>query len=349
MIFQFICTPISSRHSSGPWEKGLANAARTLRNLLRDVDSASEPLWEGPQLDAAIFRYTEIFLPMLAAHLGSCDERVREISIAANTKRMFEYFAVRGGSMYQTVLTEESEKDEFLAPFKALPSVTSVAPIPPLDVAFCWALHRLSSMDYERDCKRLFGMKLETPNGLEYVNVQNCEDERSIIARFQWSCFARTIRRMEKRTFPRIRKRCIQERKTFLPQYLLPRYIKDDNDSTLHDFAFKDSSSWAKKRVNPIEFDVVAAAKRQKQFLFNISHSYFDEDESLKTGAYRYKRFLALIRDSLRDLFPAACLVVYNFLRKYTIYICFKNKQKDAMYNWSLLIFSFLLGSYFTQ
>jgi len=59
--------------SSDSWEDGLPKAARTLRNLLRDVDSACAPLWMGSQLDAARYRYTEIFLPMLAAHLGAAD------------------------------------------------------------------------------------------------------------------------------------------------------------------------------------------------------------------------------------------------------------------------------------
>lgn len=61
-------TPGFSNSTREPWEEGLVAAARKLRNLLRDVDSASQPLWTGPQLDAAIYRYTEIFLPMLAAH-----------------------------------------------------------------------------------------------------------------------------------------------------------------------------------------------------------------------------------------------------------------------------------------
>jgi len=69
----------SASHSSCSakelWEEGLPLSARTLRNLLREVDSASVPLWTGPQLDAAIYRYTKIFLPMLEAHLGAAKNK----------------------------------------------------------------------------------------------------------------------------------------------------------------------------------------------------------------------------------------------------------------------------------
>lgn len=51
-------------------ETALTSAARTLHKLLRDVDAASEPVWNNPALDVAIYRYTEIFLPMLAAFHG---------------------------------------------------------------------------------------------------------------------------------------------------------------------------------------------------------------------------------------------------------------------------------------
>ncbi len=50
--------------------------------------------------------------------------------------------------------------------------------------------------------------------------------------------------------------------------------------------------------VSPLRYDLKAAAARQKRFLFNVSHMYFDGDESLKRGAKRYNQFLALLKDN---------------------------------------------------
>ena len=49
---------------------------------------------------------------------------------------------------------------------------------------------------------------------------------------------------------------------------------------------------------SPLNYDLKAAAARQKQFLDNVAHEYFDGDESLKRGAKRYRKFLALMRDN---------------------------------------------------
>jgi len=299
---------MKTNHSTEPWEEGLPAAARTLRNLLRDVDSASVPLWTGPQLDAAIFRYTEIFLPMLAIHLGSGDyTRETEVKLSAikntaNEKLHNDYHKVKNGSMYKYDLADdELNREEFIAPFTALEfDCTRVAPIPPLDVAFCWALHRLSPKDYEADCMRLYGRKLETKSELEYVNVSNAGDPKSIVARLQWFCFSRAVRSLEQRKFPKWRKLCIEERKTFLPKYLWPRFTetKTEGKKKENTFPFEESTSWSKNYRNPLKYDIKAAARRQKQFLFNISRPYFDTDKALERGSYRYKRFLALMRDN---------------------------------------------------
>lgn len=212
---------------SEPWEEGLPSASRTLRYLLRGVDSASAPLWDGPQLDAAVFRYAEIFLPMLAAHLGCGRDttigettvRLAAIQKEANEKLACDYRIVKSGTMYKDGLSDDKEREAFLAAFLALgDDCSSAVPIPPLDVAFCWALHRLSPKDYEGDCMRLFGRKLETTNGLEYVNVGNAGDARSIVARLQFSCFSRAVRKREPSKFLRL----------FLPQYLWPRFTAVD-------------------------------------------------------------------------------------------------------------------------
>lgn len=296
----------TSRSPTEPWERGLPRAAETLRNLLRDADSASSPLWAGPQLEAAVYRYTEIFLPMLAAHLGAAqtNARIDRLLQCADSKYRKYYRLVNNGEMYRFRLSKREDKEKYLKPFEHLyEGIACVAPIPPLDVAFCWALHRLSTKDYENDCIRMFGMRLEAKNGLDYVNAENSGDDASIVARFQWSCFSRALIQLEKRSFRQFRKRCIPERKTFLPKYLWPRFTKGGDAPTCSRFPFNESTSWAKNWVPPIHYDIFAAAKRQKQFLFNVSAIYFETEGALKRGVHRYKRFLSLMRDNPGQFF----------------------------------------------
>ncbi len=277
------------------WKESLASAARKLHYLLRDVDSASAPLWSGRALDAAIHRYVEIFLPMLAAHAARSE--ARDLSVVANRKLDASLLEVLSGDMYLKEMNDDEQR-EYIRPFMALgkgKNVVAVPPIPPLDVAFCWALHRLSPMDYAADCRKLFGAPLPTENGLDYISVHNADEERALIARLQWYCFAHAVRQMEPFklfTF----KKCRRERKTFLPSYLWPPYEEDGNQVS---FGFTEHSRiFEKKWTSPLSYDLKAAVARQKQFLYNVSHSYFDADESLKRGATRYSQFLMLMRDN---------------------------------------------------
>jgi len=231
-------------------------------------------------------RYTEIFLPLLAAHLGSGNDndRIFELQEKANSHLALRYINAKNATVYKKHFQKKEEQDCYLAPFKALgEDVCSALPIPPLDVAFCWALHRLSPIDYEEDCTRLFGMKLETENGLDYVNAANSGDAPSAVARLQWSCFANSVRSLEKKKFGVFQKYCKKVRETFLPQYLWPRYSI--------------ANSLVGNELPPIRYNIKAASRRQKQFLYNISHSYFDQDASLEKGVIRYKKFLTLMRD----------------------------------------------------
>lgn len=70
-------------------------------------------------------------------------------------------------------------------------------------------------------------MKLDRPNGLEYVEVENIKDEKSVIARLQRACFSKAVRDMEKRGFSRFKKSCLKERNTFLPEHLRPLFREE--------------------------------------------------------------------------------------------------------------------------
>lgn len=299
---------------SEAWEVGLPSAASTLRNLLHDADAASAPLWGGPQLGAAIFRYTEVFLPMLAVHRTggeynankknkSIKARIRALHKAANKKLLRIHSEVEIREQYE----RKEEIDSYISPFLALGTdVASIAPIPPLDVAFCWALHRLSPSDYAQDCERLYGMKLDPINRLEYANLDNNGDTRMLIASLQWACFApEAVRHLgAKRIFPRFRKKKrLKERIPFLPPYLWP-LLSAEHELASEEYTYM--GYYTKTYKYPFEYDLYAAAKSEKQFLYKIPDIYFDEEEAMVMGARRYKRFLALMRDypGRRSLVP---------------------------------------------
>ena len=277
------------------WEQSLAAAARKLRTLLLDVDSASTPLWRGQALDTAIHRYVKIFLPMLAAHARL--PSMRRMTEEANKKLNTSYARVLSGYMYKHELSPD-ERESYMKPYEDLGSgkdVVAVAPIPPLDVAFCWALHRLSPLDYIADCRKLFGAPLPTENGLDYISAQSAGEERSVVARLQWCSFAQAARKLKPFGLLPF-KTCPRERKTFLPTYLWPPYEENGKQMRFH---FNEPTNvFEERRKSPLRYDLKVAAARQKQFLYNVSHEYFDSDESLQLGAKRYGQFLALMRDN---------------------------------------------------
>ncbi len=275
------------------WDAGLPDAAFKLRTLLRDVDSASAPLWSGRQLDSAIYRYVEIFLPMLAASAGV--PGVSGLVDAANKELSTLHKVVRRGELYN-IQFNSAERDQYLAPYTVLgkgADVIAVPPIPPLDVAFCWALHRLSPLDYVADCTQLFGAPLPAVNGLDYISVQNAGEERAVTARLQWFCFAKAVRSRQS-MIPFRSRACSAERTTYLPSYLWPRYTVGSKSRL---FKYTENALFRANWTSPLRYDLIAAAGRQKQFLYNVSHRYFDDEASLRYGVQRYRQFLALMRE----------------------------------------------------
>lgn len=137
---------------------------------------------------------------MLAAHLGRPEcEKVKILRGFARVKLAKACRLVKDGDMYKNELCG-AERQQYLAPFDALGfDPRNRAPIPPLEFAFVWALHHLNPRDYRADCIYLFGGTEALPGNLEYVTVRNCGEAASVVARLQWSCFARAVRKYEKK------------------------------------------------------------------------------------------------------------------------------------------------------
>lgn len=299
--------------ASKGWDEPLAAAAAQLRTLLREVDACSVPLWTGPALQVAIFRYAEIFLPMYAVHLhakGAITLRDEPLKRAerrlayAKKKLGGAHDAAEEDEIYKDMMDDGDEKKEYWAAFTALGKMSApeaACPLPPLDVAFVWALHRLSPNDYRRDCISAYGTQLpaggdgspsSSPSGLDYVNASNATEAASVVARLQWNCFARATRQLETMRLFR-RRRCRKSMKTFLPTHLWPRF---EVGGQLEAFELSGSSS---PRWTPgFKYQLEAAAARQKQFLYNVSADYFDKETSMYRGVERYKNFLTLMREN---------------------------------------------------
>eukprot|EP00171_Calliarthron_tuberculosum_P005677 IDg5677t1 len=92
------------------WTQPLHAAARQLHELLLDVDTASQPPWQGVASQLAVQRYENIFLPMLAAHLAergtvtlSPEARKRSDSLVHEArKRLYKlYYRAQADPVYQ--------------------------------------------------------------------------------------------------------------------------------------------------------------------------------------------------------------------------------------------------------
>jgi hypothetical protein len=206
----------SSLQSELPtWASELHSAAIELRKLLFHVDSTCVSLWEGPALRTAAFRYTEIFLPMYAAHLCHTNqitlsgpqharaqallETAQAVFLAKKVQSTKQFRIMFGSSiLYNNGEWTSSDSkapaelvERFTRPFRAgLDGIGRACPISPLDVAFCWLLHRLSPTAYEADCLRMFGAPLPAgdatragPQALHHAWVGNADHDECVVAR----------------------------------------------------------------------------------------------------------------------------------------------------------------------
>lgn len=293
------------------WMQPLPAAARQLHELLSDVDAASEPPWQRRSQKLAAQRYEHIFLPMLAAHLSSTgavtlsnEARPRiEALVQAARARLFKLLSVaRRDPVYRRkrTTTVPLDRKAFRAPFLALGArkdssscaPESKCPIPSLDVALCWASHRLSPRAYDRDCMVMFGARLPAPfgTGLAYVCARNANTPSAAVARLQWECFARAARGVQ----PRVSRNIPMAFRNFLPPYLWPRHR--DCDGTVVSCEGPGLSAIVR---SALEFDMKAAALRQKEFFYSVATPYYNSGHAIVRAVMRYERFLKLMKKNM--------------------------------------------------
>lgn len=320
-----------------PWADGLPAAAAALRTLLHRVDSTTTPLWAGPGLEAALLRYERIFLPMYAAYLAATGV----ISLSGAPRAAADALVAAATASYNTTLKAASvaalqqgreldadEKAAWAALRTNAGGVTAVAPIPPLDVAFVWALARLDPAAYAADCVATFGTPLPvggtlggdagaaappaSANAVAHVWVGNATEPAAVVARLQWVLFATAAQAAE--TPPpllpgRLGKllSCLHHRRLLRRQHLhhLPGYLWPPVAGTTAVTGFQGSSGvgvglpkaaqvrkrWAPRaRVAALR----SAASSQRVFTARLGASGFDDPQALRLAAERYVRFLGL-------------------------------------------------------
>lgn len=189
-------------------------------------------------------------------------------------------------------------------------------PVPPLDVAFVWMLHRLSPAAYARDCRTLFGQVLPADDArlskdagggasaaaLEHVWAGNADETANAVARLKWTCWARYCLRSERRLRGALpgKKMARNDVRCFLPTYLWPpmkTLDAESGESSVEAFPFTKPHPVLNHWNSPLSYDIVAAAARQETFCYNISTPYYQDDAALKRATERYVKFLSLMRD----------------------------------------------------
>jgi Glycine-rich domain-containing protein-like len=282
-------------------------------------------------LRTAVFRYTQIFLPMYAAHLChtnqitlSGPQHARAQALLETAQAVFlakkvqstKQFRIMFGSSILYNNGEWTSRDSkapaelvqrFTRPFRAgLDGIGRACPIPPLDVAFCWLLHRLSPTAYEADCQRMFGAPLPAgdvaragPQALRHAWVGNADHDECVAARLQWACFAAAAKRLEPRrkvlgVISRL-KICRKAHEAFLPKHCWPPATGHEGSTDYFKQRARSKVS-LKKWTSPLSRDLELAAHRQRTFLFNIMSSYYDQDPSVHSGVQRYVQFMSLMK-----------------------------------------------------
>lgn len=312
-----------------PWAAGLPEAAAALRTLLLRIDGTSGSIWTGTGLEAALFRYQHVFLPMYAAHLAATGVISLAGAPAAAADALVAAATDAARSTLHTALRTVAERGRRLsaeerAPWTALSpesgGVAVVPPIPPLDVAFVWALARLDTAAYEADCVATYGVALPvgasetlaSASATAHGWVGNATTAPVVTARLQWVVFATAAQVLE--TPPAVLPGCLgalcvhfrhrrllrRLHREYLPAYLWPPLAGTDvvtglrgmtGDGSGVPFKAEPRLRWAPRpRVAALQ----AVAESQRLFTGHLVAPGWDDPAAVVTATARYVRYLEL-------------------------------------------------------
>jgi Glycine-rich domain-containing protein-like len=142
----------------------------------------------------------------------------------------------------------------------------SVQLIPPPDIAWLWHCHRLAPQHYSKYCETTFnGRIIEANPSFSFVPESN-DTDASKLDECNGSAVASQTKKLWQQMYP--------DESFYLKK--LPNDSPIDVSPLIHDY------------------DLLASAKRQTTFLWQVSGERYSYDRFLKKGANNYKKFLQL-------------------------------------------------------
>lgn len=286
-----------------------ANATRRMIYMVRAVDLTFEPLYSGPPLERALWRYEALWLPLLAAvsNPPSSDSRKGRGSEPPQSPRSPEHS--RSTTPFQPVWRLQSfatKVDDIRSKNFSRGGLwlDGEAVVPPIDIAWVWYVHRLNPHAYEEDLAQFV---IEGDNdSLEYIR-KACATNIDTAFRFSdgEDLQSKATRRLWDIIYPF---------ESYMPKYLLSHsFATEESRRRQHITSYSNEISRASFR-SVLKYDILKAASLQKAFVYQtVDENDPEKSELFETNEYIYRacdRYLQYI--ALHQHAPQTFLVPMN-------------------------------------
>lgn len=250
-------------------QKSFWRAGKNLVKFLQDVDCTGANVYKGEALRIAVFRYERIWLPIYCAYLMESHKLKGELNGKMERRMTRLVRAVK-----KVARLKDNE-----------PLFGNVVPVPPIDVAWVWFLHRCSPKMYKADCERVFGVTLHTQRKNAFKYEASGSPARNVASRKRWKEFVHAFSINRSTYFEHIL------RNKYFPRHLWS-YKTYDGDSDRTPDATLVPESWEPRS----SYNLILAARRQRDLL---SICTGDDLEELTCSLepltlYRYMTYLHL-------------------------------------------------------
>jgi Glycine-rich domain-containing protein-like len=246
-------------------------AARRMLFLVKAVDLTVEPLYAGPALDRALWRYEALWLPLLLATAAGPP---------GSTAAAAPLRVLHSSRFAQTV--EEIRAKNYA---KGGLHLARGELVPPIDIAWVWHCHRLNPLQYARDVASLTAAAAPIDTTFDDAFVfSDGEDAQSKRLRSLWDI-----------VFPN---------EPFMPRYLLSHTYQDEERDRRRSIASYNSEKMrAGFRCNIHTDSIKRIAGLQRVFLWQVvgepgdrtdRETLIETNEYLSRAFDRYTLFLAL-------------------------------------------------------
>lgn len=288
-----------------------ANATRRMIYMVRAVDLTFEPLYSGPPLDRAIWRYEALWLPLLAAVSNpppSSESRKGQKQESSQSPKSPE--RSRSKPAFQPVWRIQSfatKVDDIRSKNFSRGGLwlDGESVVPPIDIAWVWYVHRLNPHAYEEDLAQ-FTVEGDQ-NSLEYMR-KACATTIDTAFRFSdgEDVQSKRTRRLWSIIYPF---------EPYMPKYLLSHSFAAEASRRRQQItSYANELSRASFRT-VLKYDIRKAASLQKSFVYQTVSDDDDPEKSelFETNDYLYRaydRYLQFI--ALHQHAPQTFLVPMN-------------------------------------